>query len=132
MTQLSRTICSDELEKEALGMRNIGIFGVSAFGQGPWRPGKKVWAIAIVGASEVDFRQAQLDEGATSVTCITLLGTSKIVTPSEMPVTLTGLSVLGVRSTKRQLAKEVPPTTAKSLKVSCFTFGGTFRITDKA
>jgi hypothetical protein len=132
MTQVSRTICSDELEKEGLRMRNIGIFGVSAFGQGPWRPGKKVWAIAIVGASEIDFRQAQLDEGATSVNCITFLGTSKIVAPSEMPVTLTGLSVLGIRSTKRQLAKDIPPTTAKSLKVSCFTFGGTFRITDKA
>jgi hypothetical protein len=49
-----------------------------------------------------------------------------------MPATLTGLSILGVRSTKRQLAKEIPPTTAKSLKVSCFTFAGTFRITDKA
>jgi hypothetical protein len=132
MAQVSRTICSDELDKEVPSMRNIGIFGVSAFGQGPWRPGKKVWAIAIVGASEVDFRQAQLDEGVTSVTCITFLGTSKIVTPSEMPATLTGLSILGVRSTKRQLAKEIPPTTAKSLKVSCFTFAGTFRITDKA
>jgi len=35
------------------------------------------------------------------MTCITILGTSKIVTPSEMPATLTGLSILGVRSTKR-------------------------------
>jgi hypothetical protein len=113
-------------------MRNIGIFGVSAFGQGPWRPGKKVWAIAIAGASEIDFRQAQLDEGLTSVTSIVILGTSKIVAPSDMPVTLTGLSILGVRSTKRQLVKDIPPNTAKGLKVSCFTFGGTFRITDKA
>lgn len=113
-------------------MRNIGIFGVSAFGQGPWRPGKKVWAVAIAGASEIDFRQAQLDEGVTSVTCLTILGTSRIVTPSEMPVTLTGLSILGIRSTKRQLAKEAPPATAKGLKVRSFIFGGTFRITDKA
>jgi hypothetical protein len=112
-------------------MRNIGIFGVSAFGQGPWRPGKKVWAIAFAGASEIDFRQAQLDEGVTSVTSIVIIGTSKIVVPPEMPVTLTGLSILGIRSTKRQLAKEMPPTTAKGLKVHCFTFGGTFRITDK-
>ena len=60
MAQVSCTICSGELEKEVPSMRNIGIFGVSAFGQGPWRPGKKVWAVAIAGASEIDFRQAQL------------------------------------------------------------------------
>jgi hypothetical protein len=132
MAEVSRATCSGEFEREVPSMRNIGIFGVSAFGQGPWRPGKKVWAIALAGASEIDFRQAQLDEGITSVTSIVILGTSKIVTPTDMPVTLTGLSILGVRSTKRQLSKEIPPTTAKGLKVSCFTFGGTFRITDKA
>jgi len=38
-------------------MKEVGIFGGSAFGRGPCRPGKNVWAIAIVGASEVDFRQ---------------------------------------------------------------------------
>ena len=113
-------------------MRNIGIFGASAFGQGPWRPGNKVWAIALAGASEIDFRQAQLDETVTRVTSIVILGTSKIVAPPDMPVTLTGLSILGVRSTKRQLAKEMPPATAKGLKVNCFTFCGTSRITDKA
>ena len=89
-------------------MRNIGIFGVSAFGQGPWRPGRKVWAIALAGASEIDFRQAQLDEGITSVTSIVILGTSKIVTPTDMPVTLTGLSILGVRSTKRHWPRTYP------------------------
>jgi hypothetical protein len=132
MAQVSRATCSDEFEREVPSMRNIGIFGVSAFGQGPWKPGRKVWSIAFVGGSEIDFRQAQLDEGITSVTSIVIIGTSKIVVPIDMPVTLTGLSVLGVRSTKRQLSKDIPPTTAKGLKVSCFTFGGTFRITDKA
>ena len=82
---------------------------MSAFGQGSQRPGKVVSAIAIAGASEVDFCQAQLEEGVTSMTCLTFLGTSQTVTPSEIPVTLTGLSILGVRSIKRQLAKEVPP-----------------------
>ncbi len=112
-------------------MRNIGIFGVSAFGQGPWQPGKKVWAIAVAGASEIDFRQAQLDEGITGVTSIVILGMSKVIVPSDMPVTVTGISILGIRNTKRQPAKETPPTTTKGLKVSCLTFGGTFKVTDK-
>lgn len=112
-------------------MRNVGILGISAFGQGPWRPGKKVWAIAIAGASEVDFRQAQLDEGITSVTSVVILGSGKVITPPDMPVTLTGISVLGVRSTRRQLSKDIPPATARGLKVSSYTFGGMFRITDK-
>ena len=105
---------------------------MSAFGQGSQRPGKVVSAIAIAGASEVDFCQSQLEEGVTGMTCVTFLGMSQTVTPSEMPVTLTGLSILGVRSTKRQLAKEVPPATAMSLKASFFTFAGAFSVTDKA
>jgi len=112
-------------------MRNVGIFGASSFGQGPWRPGNKVWAIALVGASEIDFRQAQLDEGVTKVTSIVIIGRSKIVAPSDMSVTVTGLSILGTKTMKRQLAKEIPPATAKSLKVNCFTLLGCSRITDK-
>ncbi len=113
-------------------MRNIGIFGVSAFGQGPWKPGRKVWSIAFVGGSEIDFRQAQLDEGITNVTSIVIIGTSKIVVPTDMPVTLTGLSILGIRSTKRSQSKDIPPMSAKGLRISCFSLLGTFRLTDKS
>jgi hypothetical protein len=131
MAKVSCSTSSGEFTKEVPSMRNIGVFGVSAFGQGPWKPGRKVWSIAFVGGSEIDFRQAQLDEGITNVTSIVIIGTSKIVVPTDMPVTLTGLSIMGIRSTKRSQAKDIPPLSAKGLRVSCFSLIGTFRLTDK-
>jgi hypothetical protein len=112
-------------------MRNIAIFGSSVFGHGPWRPGKKVWSIAFCGASTTDFRQAQLDEGTTSVVCLVLFGAGKVLVSPEMPVTLTGLSVLGVRSMKRAQAKEIPPISARGLQVRALCLFGAFQVTDK-
>jgi hypothetical protein len=62
---------------------------------------------------------------------VVIIGTGKIVAPPDMPVTLGGLTILGIRSMKRQLAKEMPPATARGLKVNCFTLCGISRITDK-
>lgn len=112
-------------------MRNIAIFGGSTFGHGPWRPGKKVWSIAFCGSSKTDFRQAQLDEGTTSVMSLVLFGSSKIVVSPEMPVTLTGLSILGVRSMKRAQANDTPPVSARGLHVSALCIFGGLQITDK-
>ncbi len=112
-------------------MRNIAILGASSFGHGPWRPGKKVWSIALCGSSTMDFRQAQLDEGTTSVISFVLLGASKVLVTPEMPVTLTGLSLAGVRSTKRAQAKETPPISARGLHVRALCIFGALQITDK-
>jgi len=46
-------------------MRNTAILGASKLGKGPWRPGKKVTAIALLGGCEIDFREAELEEGVT-------------------------------------------------------------------
>ena len=113
-------------------MRNIAIFGGSSFGQGPWRPGKKVWSIALFGSSTTDFRQAHLDEGTTSVVALVLFGSGKILVSPETPVTLTGLSILGNRSMKRAQAKELPPMSAKGLQVSTLCMFGALQVTDKA
>ena len=112
-------------------MRNIAIFGGSSFGQGPWRPGKRVWSIVLFGASDIDFRQAQLEEGTTIVMVLAILGSSKIIVPQEMPVTLTGLSILGTRGMKRSQPKDIPPVSAKALRVRALSFVGCMKITDK-
>jgi hypothetical protein len=131
MAQVSRATCSDEFEKEVPSMRNTAIFGASSIGQGPWRPGRKVWTIALVGGSEVDFRQAQLDEGITNVTSLVIFGTSKIVVLPDMPATLTGPAILGTKRTKRSGGKDIPPVTAKGLRIGSFTLFGTFLLTDR-
>ncbi len=105
-------------------------FGKSRFGSGPWRPGRKVRSIVFFGASEVDFRQAQLEEGITSLMVFNFFGFTDAVVPSELSVTMTGLSILGIRRIKRSQAKALPTLTAKSLKVSCISIVGRLTVKD--
>jgi len=106
-------------------MKSIAIFGGSKVGQRPWRPGKKVWLIAIFGGSEVDFRQAELEEDVTQVVAVSVFGGSKIIAPPDMPVTLSGFSILGGKSDKRSLAQEPSPASARALHINAISiFGG--------
>ena len=113
-------------------MKSIAIFSSSKIGESPWRPGKKVWAIAILGVSEIDFRQAELEEGVTQVTAFSLCGVNKIIVPQDMLVTLSGLSILGVRELKRTQVKEATPTSAKALHVNATSIFGICRVTDQS
>ena len=106
-------------------MKSIAIFGGTKVGQAPWRPGKKVWSIGIFGGSELDFRQAELEEDVTCLTAFSLFGGSKVIVPQDMPVTLSGFSIFGGRSDKRSKAKEASGASAKALHISAISiFGG--------
>ena len=54
-------------------MRSVAILGGSKLGQSPWHPGRKVWSLAIFGGSEVDFRQAELEEDVTQVVTVSMM-----------------------------------------------------------
>lgn len=106
-------------------MRSVAILGGSKLGQSPWRPGRKVWSIAVFGSSEVDFRQAELEEDVTQVVAVSILGGNKVVVPQGIPVTLSGLSMFGGREVKRSQSKEAPPVSAKALHINAISiFGG--------
>jgi len=106
-------------------MRSVAIFGGSKLGQSPWRPGQKVWSIAISGGSEVDFRQAELEEDATQIVAVSIFGGDKIIVPQDMSITLYGLSMFGGREMKRSQAREAPPASAKALHINAISiFGG--------
>ena len=111
-------------------MKNVAIFGGSKLGQGPWRPGKRVWSIAIFGGHEIDFRQADLQADVTKVTAFSLFGGNKIFVPPLMPVTLSGFSLLGGREVKRPNANEAPPASAKALHVTAISILGGFTLTE--
>jgi hypothetical protein len=113
-------------------MKTIAIFGGSKLGQRPWRPGAKVWSIAIFGGSELDFRQAELEKDVTQVVAFSLFGGNKIVVPPDIPVTLSGFSILGGREMKRSLAKEPAPPSAKALHINAIAILGGVEIKDKA
>lgn len=111
-------------------MKGVAIFGGSKLGQGPWRPGKKVWSIAIFGGSDLDFRQAELEEGVTQVVAVSICGGNKIIVPPDLPVTLSGLSLFGGREDKRPRAKEAPPPSAKALHVNAISILGGCTVTE--
>jgi hypothetical protein len=106
-------------------MRASAILGASKLGKGPWRPGKKVTAIACMGGCEIDFREAELEDGVTEVKAISVLGDVNIVVKPDIPVTISGISILGTRNVTR--SKDlIPSLNAKKsihVKTTCIIGG---------
>jgi len=119
-------------EKGEETMRSIGILGGSKLGEGPWRPGPKVWSFSFLGGCEIDFRQAELEEDVTKLTTVSILGGTKVIVPPDLPVTLSGFSLLGGREVKRPKAREAPSVSAKSLHVNAIAILGGLSVTEKA
>ena len=112
-------------------MKSIAIFSGSKVGWRSRQPGKKVWSIAIFGASEIDFRQAKLEEDMTQVVAFSLFGANKIIVPQGMPVTLSGFSMFGARADERSQAKE-SSASAKALHVNAISILGACAVTDQS
>jgi hypothetical protein len=60
----------------------------------------------FLGGAELDLRNAIVDGDEVSVTCVCLLGGVRLIVPEGVPVSFSGLSVLGGRSDERA---PVPP-----------------------
>ena len=106
-------------------MRCTAILGASKLGKGPWRPGRKVTAIAFMGGCEIDFREAELEDGVTEVKAISILGDVNIVVKPDIPATISGISILGSKNISR--TKElIPSLNAKEsirVKTTCILGG---------
>ena len=111
-------------------MNNFAFLGVSKLGQGPWRPGKSVWSIAIFGGCEVDFTQVVLEEGITRVTAVSIFGTNKVIAPKGIPISVSGISILGGRSVKRVRAWDQPTSSSKSIAINATSLLGWFEVTE--
>jgi hypothetical protein len=111
-------------------MTDLALVGSSKSGKGPWRPARKVRSVAIFGSTELDFRQAQLPEGVTEVALFSLFGSNDLIVTADMPVTITGLSLLGSRTERRSPIKQMPAPTAKSLRVNGTSILGRLSIKD--
>lgn len=111
-------------------MRSVAILGSSKVGYGTWRPGKKLTSIAILGGADIDFRQAELEADVTEVVAISFLGGIKIIVPVDMPITLTGFSLLGSREVKQRRPKEIAATPKKALHVNAISIVGSCTITE--
>lgn len=105
-------------------MRCSAIIGTSRLGKEPWRPGKKVTAIAFLGGCEIDLRKAELEEEVTEVKAISILGEVNVVVNPGTPVTMSGTSIGGTRNIVRSDKVPASSRTGKSVHVNTFCFIG--------
>ena len=105
-------------------MKSIAIIGTSKLGKEPWRPGKKVTAVAFLGGCEIDFRKAELEEGVTEVNATSVLGDVNIVVNPGIPVTMSGISIGGTRGIGRSIKATASSHDGKSIHVKTFCLIG--------
>jgi len=108
----------------------MAIIGTSKLGKEPWRPGKKVTAVACLGGCEIDFRKAELEEGITTVKAISILGEVNIVVSPDTPAAMSGISIGGTRGIDRSKKAKTSSPDAKSIRVKTFCLLGTCYITE--
>jgi uncharacterized protein DUF1707/cell wall-active antibiotic response 4TMS protein YvqF len=84
----------------------VGVFG-GAEQRGRWRLGK-LRIVAFFGGATLDLGQAQVEGSDALITVFALLGGVDITAPPNIPLQLSGLSLLGGRSDKRPAGTPLP------------------------
>ncbi len=72
----------------------VAILGGSSR-KGRWTPARTNHAIAIMGGTELDFREAQMPPGVTTVQVFTMCGGVEIIVPPGMRVESHGVGIMG-------------------------------------
>ena len=62
---------------------------------GRWTPPRELTVIAVMGGAELDFREARLSPGVTSVNIFALMGGVEIVVPPGVQVEMSGVALMG-------------------------------------
>jgi len=63
--------------------------------KGTWRVPERLRVFSVMGAVELDFREAQLGPGITEVSVTTVMGAVSIVVPPQLRVECHGVGLLG-------------------------------------
>ena len=63
--------------------------------KGSWEPAAHTEAIAIMGGVNLDFREADLLEGTSTVRCFAMMGGISIIVPPDVDVDVDGIGLLG-------------------------------------
>ncbi|HSM36050.1 MAG TPA: DUF1707 domain-containing protein [Longimicrobiales bacterium] len=62
---------------------------------GAWDPSHQVFAYAVCGGAELDFREAALAPGVTTVTAVAIMGGVEIILPPGVAVDVEGFALMG-------------------------------------
>lgn len=63
--------------------------------KGMWTPPRHLSVIAVMGAAELDFRDARFAPGVTEITCFAMMGGIEIVVPPGVFIETNGLALMG-------------------------------------
>lgn len=63
--------------------------------KGRWSPARTNYAVAVMGGTELDFREAQFGPGVTEVKVVTVWGGVEIVVPPGLNVECHGIAIMG-------------------------------------
>jgi hypothetical protein len=72
----------------------IAVMG-GATRSGRWTPPRELTVIAVMGGADLDFREARLSPGVTSVNIFALMGGVQIVVPPGVQVEMSGIALMG-------------------------------------
>ena len=103
-------------------------FTIAAFGgidrKGRWRVGHRHLVVSIFGGSDLDFREASLEGGETTISVFDLFGGTDLYVPEGVEVDFSGFGIFG-GSTEHGRDRPTRPG-APVLRVKAFSlFGGT-------
>jgi hypothetical protein len=63
--------------------------------RGRWTPARTTFAFALMGGTELDFREAVLPRGVTQVQVVTIMGGVEIIVPPGVNVESHGIGIMG-------------------------------------
>lgn len=89
--------------------RTVAIMGGSSR-RGPWRPGRRTSALAIMGGCHLDLRGAYVDGDVLEVKATAIMGGISIVVPEGVDVSLSGFALMGGKSSRIRRTPLVPGT----------------------
>lgn len=90
--------------------------------RGVWTPARNSLVLAVMGGTQLDFREALLEPGVTDISVFAMMGGVEIIVPPELPVDVGGVAIMGGFS-HRELAG-TPSPDRPSLHVSGFVLMG--------
>jgi hypothetical protein len=100
-----RTLPADRIPAQSV------VVGIMSEGRrsGAWIPAMKNWAVVVMGACELDFRDAQLGPGVTEVWVIAIMGSVEIIVPLDVQVDCSGISIMGGFDHPRTMTSTTDP-----------------------
>lgn len=93
---------------------------------GRWTAPRRIWAFSLIGAPDLDFRQASVS-GDVEVTTVSLMGALTAIVPPGIDVEVGGLALIGGNDVEG--GGEEPPAGGPTIRIRSYALLGGTRVT---